>query len=415
MPTSAAKARILLKQGKARVLCTLPFTIQLTYATGETKQPIALGVDPGFDYVGLSACTVKKELYASETKLRYDVSELISDRAARRHTRRCRKTRYRPRRFNNRARLKQKGTLNPSLIHRINSIESCIDAACKLMPVTDIYIELTNFDIEKIRNPEISGSDYQMGPQFGFENTRQFVLHRDRFKCQICGCSFKTRKLEVHHLVSRTLKGDIPSNLVTLCDKCHKKLHEGKSKLRNFNVGFGKVESFRAATFMNIIKTRLPEQVQAAHPDIAVHKTYGYVTIVQRRLHHIIKTHCNDAYCIAGIFPKMRAATYYYQKQVRKHNRQIHKLNFIKGGRRKLQQSPYLTKGFRLYDKVRLPDGRVGFIFGRRATGSFNIRTLDGQTLNPAITCKKLKLLAKRRSFLIEQRPAILDPDTKQS
>ena len=45
MPCSPAKARLLLKEKKAIVVRRTPFTIQLTIATGESKQPVSLGVD----------------------------------------------------------------------------------------------------------------------------------------------------------------------------------------------------------------------------------------------------------------------------------------------------------------------------------------------------------------------------------
>ena len=47
MPCSPAKARLLLKEEKAAVIRRTPFTIQLTQATGETVQPVKLGVDTG--------------------------------------------------------------------------------------------------------------------------------------------------------------------------------------------------------------------------------------------------------------------------------------------------------------------------------------------------------------------------------
>ena len=57
MPCSPAKARLLLKEKKAIVKRRTPFTIQLTIATGEAKQPITLGVDSGYKHIGLSATT----------------------------------------------------------------------------------------------------------------------------------------------------------------------------------------------------------------------------------------------------------------------------------------------------------------------------------------------------------------------
>ena len=45
MPTTPGKARKLLKENRAKVAISNPFTIQLLYATGETKQPVRLGTD----------------------------------------------------------------------------------------------------------------------------------------------------------------------------------------------------------------------------------------------------------------------------------------------------------------------------------------------------------------------------------
>ena len=66
MPCSPARARHLLKAGKAVVRRRTPFTIQLRIATGETKQSVTLGVDAGAKHVGLSAATEKEEVFAPE-------------------------------------------------------------------------------------------------------------------------------------------------------------------------------------------------------------------------------------------------------------------------------------------------------------------------------------------------------------
>src|SRR5660398_205860 len=102
MPTTPRKAKQLSKEDKAKVIRRTPFTIQLEYATGETKQPIILGVDSGFLNVGLSATTDRKEVYSAEIKLRSDMVKLNSERKQYRRARRSRKTWYRPPRFLNR-------------------------------------------------------------------------------------------------------------------------------------------------------------------------------------------------------------------------------------------------------------------------------------------------------------------------
>ena len=95
MPCSPTRARKLLRDGKAEPVRRTPFVIQLRAATGETRQPINLGVDAGSKHVGLSAATAKEELFASEIELRQDVTDLMSGRSELRRGRRSRNTRYR--------------------------------------------------------------------------------------------------------------------------------------------------------------------------------------------------------------------------------------------------------------------------------------------------------------------------------
>ncbi|WP_230322555.1 MULTISPECIES: RRXRR domain-containing protein [Bacillus] len=52
MPCRNRKARLLLKQGKAKIAKYTPFTIQLLYATGETVQPVTIGSS----YKSVSLC-----------------------------------------------------------------------------------------------------------------------------------------------------------------------------------------------------------------------------------------------------------------------------------------------------------------------------------------------------------------------
>ena len=167
MPCSPAKARLLLKEKKAIVKRRTPFTIQLTIATGESKQPVTLGVYAGYKHVGLSASTEKAELYASEVELRQDVSDLLSARRALRQSRRNRKTRYRAPRFNNRLRTKRKGWLAPSVENRINAHLSRIEAVLRLLPVTKISVETASFDMQLLKNPDIAGKEYPEGEQLG--------------------------------------------------------------------------------------------------------------------------------------------------------------------------------------------------------------------------------------------------------
>ena len=399
MPCSPPKARKLLRAGKAVPVRRTPFVIQLTVPTGETKQPITLGVDAGYKHVGLSATTAKEELLASEVELRQDVTGLLSDRLALRRARRNRKTRYRAPRFDNRVRSKHKGWLAPSVENRIQAHISRIEAVCRVLPITKIVIETASFDIQKIKNPEVEGTDYQQGEQLGFWNVREYVLFRDGHVCQACKGRSKDLILNVHHIESRKTGGDAPGNLITLCEACHKAYHAGK--LKQFSPRRG--ASFRAETFMGIMRWTVLNRLRERHPELPVTNTYGYLTKHKRIVAGLPKTHCTDAFCIAGVLDAKRRGEYLFQKQTRRHNRQIHKLTILKGGVRKRHQAPYLVHGFRLFDKV-LSKGEVGFIFGRRSSGAFDVRRLNGTKISAGISYKNLSLLEKRKMFLTELR-----------
>lgn len=397
MPTrNHAKVRVLLKQGKAKVVKRTPFTIQLLYDSTNYTQPISLGVDAGSKVIGLSATTNTKELFASNITVRNDIVNLLSTRRQNRRTRRSHKTRYRQPRFNNRVSSKKQGWLAPSIQNKIETHLTCIKRVYDILPITNIVVEVASFDIQKIKNPSISGVEYQQGEQFNFWNIREYVLFRDGHTCQYCKGKSKDNILNVHHIESRKTGGNAPNNLITLCETCHTKYHKGLIKLpKTIKRGM----SFRDASFMGIMRWAFYNKLKTMYPNVSL--TYGYITKNTRINNHLPKDHYVDARCISGHPLATPLGIVYYQKKVRCHNRQIHKNTFLKGGIRKRNQAPYLVKGFRLFDKV-LYQGQECFIFGRRSTGRMDIRLLDGTHINASVGFKKLKLLEPRSNYLVE-------------
>jgi N6-L-threonylcarbamoyladenine synthase len=159
MPTeNHAKVRVLLKQGKAKVVNRCPFTIQLLYSSTHYTQKVTLGVDSGSKHIGLSATTENKVLFEADVELRNDIVNLLSTRRELRCSRRNRKTRYRKPRFNNRRR--KEGWLAPSVRHKVDSHITMIAKVHKILPISEIIVEVASFDIQKIKNPSISGTDY---------------------------------------------------------------------------------------------------------------------------------------------------------------------------------------------------------------------------------------------------------------
>ena len=211
----------------------------------------------------------------------------------------------------------------------------------------------------------------------------------------------------MHHLESRRVGGDAPDNLVTLCTACHDKLHKGIIMVADIKKR--KRRSTRDTTFMGIMRMTLLRRLWEQLP-VPVVETRGYITKATReKLLVLPKSHTNDALAIAHgpqgfraeYLPNIRQADRLYTiRPVRHHNRQLHKATILKGGVRKTNQAEKYICGFRLYDKV-LYNGIECFVWGRRTSGSFLLRQLNGEKVKDGVSYKHLKLLERSQSYLV--------------
>ncbi len=404
MPCSPRKARLLLKQGKARVMKMVPFTLQLLYGSSGYKQEVSVGIDAGTHHIGVSAATRQSALFEAEVLPRTDMQELLAIRRQFRRARRNRKTRYRKARFLNRK--KAQGWLAPSVQHKVEGHLKTIRLVHQILPVCRTTIEVAQFDLQKIRHPEIEGKEYQMGPQAGFWNVREYVLFRDQHRCQWCQGKSKDPILNVHHIETRKTGGDSPDNLITLCQTCHHELHRTHQEHRIER----KSRGLRDATHMGMIRWRIYQQTKALFPN--VHLTYGYITKRTRITHGLEKSHLVDARCISQHPLAKSDGTWYLFKQVRRNNRQLHKATIRKGGKRQRNIAPREVHGFRLFDCVKY-QGTCCFVFGRRSSGYFDLRSLDGTRVSASASYKKLAVVQRATACLVERRAALPSPGLK--
>jgi hypothetical protein len=408
MPTSrGGRVRWLLKTGKAKVVRTIPFTIQLLEEGRKYyTQEISLGIKLGSKEMGLSATSEKEELFCASIKLRTDIVDLLSTRRELRRARRGR-LRHRKARFNNRKSKKQ-GWIAPSILNKIQFHVKVVEFIHKILPITGITLERCAFDIQKIQNPGISGVQYQNGPQKDFWNVREYVLFRDNHICQHCHGRSGDKILNVHHIESRKTGGNSPGNLITLCETCHKDYHNGKIVL-----SFKRGKSFKDLAYLNIMKDRLYQELFKRFGFIYV--TYGYQTKHDRILKGLSKSPEIDAYVISRQdSTSTLSETLYIMRQVRRHNRQLYRSKISKGGKLKKNQARYKVFGYRLNDVVKY-QGEKYYIGGRRERGYFNIRSLEGDRKQD-IFYKKLRFMYEaRRLFMYNQRRNItpIPPITK--
>lgn len=402
MPCSNVIARILLKQGKAKVKRRCPFTIKLTYETTMYTQNLTLGVDTGSGTIGNAVSDDKGNIvYMSEVVIRNDITEKMTQRSKYRRNRRNRKTRYRKARFLNRKNSIKTDRFSPTMISKLYSHIKEIEYIKSILPITKMVFETGQFDMHLMKNPLLALASvkhwgYQKGLNYGFENTKAMVLNRDNYTCQYCKGKHKDSKLEVHHIVFRSQGGsDEQANLITLCHTCHKSLHDGKI---NPKFKGKKKDTLRHATQMNCIR----KQLLRAYPNAI--ETFGYVTKTNRMQLGVSKEHYYDACTIATQGEAFNVNSKLYKKKcVSKGDYQQ-----TKGVRSEQRLTTGKIDGFRKFDKVKY-FGKEYFIKGRMSTGyailmDINGNKIDFSTMPKGFKTPKmvnLKRLEARKTWMV--------------
>ena len=408
MPTKRlGKVYRLLKNNKAHIVNYEPFTVQLDY---EPKthiiQPMTLGVDSGAIHSGYSVANEHREYYSAEVVARDNISKNLSDKNMYRRNRRSRKTRYRKPRFNNRKN-KKKGWLPPSLEQKVNVQLHEIDHLHRYFPINNIIIEVAEFDIQKIKNPDISGKEYQQGTLSGY-NIRNYLLEKHGRKCFYCGKAVSD--FEVEHMLPKSKGGSNRiDNLTLSCHDCNQKkgtltaeefitqiLTPRKAALKVKQLPAEK-RLFNYMAHMNATRWALYNTINDKYP--SVQTTYGYITKYNRIQADLPKAHHIDAKCITGFSTVPSFDTTVVKVKMRRHNRQLHRATFSKGHIRKAASLPKVMYGFQLYDIVMYNQHRY-YIKGRRSRGSFALVSVEGLP-DTSRNYNKLTQLAHTNAYLI--------------
>ena len=276
MPTSRlGMVRRWLKTGQAKWFGNSRNTIQFVRPVTTNTQDLTLGVDAGF-HLGLSVVGNNREYYASES-LKKSEKDRITSRRELRRTRRNR-LRYRKARFDNRRR--KDGWLAPSIQHRLDFTIKEIKRLYMFLPITNLVVEVTPFDNQKLANPNIKPWKYTQGKMHGFKTIKDYLLARDNYRDALDGKQYPASKLRVHHLVQRKDGGtNQPDNLVLLSDINHNQANHNNGVLAKLRQKYG-----------------------------------------------IGKSHLNDAFIIAGgTDVTLRTSNVYLRQKLRNNNRSLQK------------------------------------------------------------------------------------------
>ena len=303
-PCHEARARKLLKAGRAAVWKRYPFTIRLKdrFAAESVTHEHRLKIDPGSKTTGIAIVQAQtnRVVWAGELTHRgQQIRDALLRRRQLRHSRRQRKTRYRPARFDNRRR--PAGWLAPSLAHRVLTTDTWVRRLMRLCPIRAISMELVRFDTHLMQNPEISGVEYQQGTLAGYE-IREYLLHKWGRTCVYCGKS--NLPLQIEHLIPRIRGGsNRVSNLTLACGDRNQRKGDRTAAEFGFPHLMAQARApLKDAAAVNSVRWALYRRLLATGLDVEV-GTGGRTKFNRTRLGWD-KSHWRDAACVGASTPE---------------------------------------------------------------------------------------------------------------
>lgn len=391
MPTTrGGHVRHLLKNQKARVVRTKPFTIQLLYETNDVVQPLYLGIDPGRTNIGVAVVKANgTAVFTAHLESRNkEIPKLMQDRkkarrARRTNGRRCRRQRRakangtiskkcvkqdtaqngsvskrakkigiikrhlpgckkdvlcigiksKEAKYTNRTR--PEGWLTPTANQLLQTHINLVKKIQKFLPISDVVLEVNKFAFMRLDNPDIPDIQkwqYRQGPLYQKGSLENAVSEMQEHHCLFCEKPID----HYHHVVPKSENGsNTIDNIVGLCAEHHNLVHKDaawQKKLAKEKVGLNK--KYGALSVLNQIIPALTKKLSVLFPR-HFFATTGKSTHDYRESHSVSKDHWLDAYCIAcSVLPSnvcdsnINNHVPYELKQFRRHDRRaLHKEN----------------------------------------------------------------------------------------
>ncbi len=391
MPCHPARARQMLREGRAMIHRAAPLVIRLKDRTEGETQAVRLKLDPGSKTTGIALVRQAPSgdlavLNLMELAHRgRQISEALTARRSMRRRRRG-NLRYRAPRFLNRGN-KSQGWIAPSLLHRVDTAMTWVRRLQRWAPIAAISSELVRFDTQALDNPDIEGAQYQQGTLAGYE-VREYLLEKWGRACAYCAA--KDIPLQIEHIQPKARGGSNRiSNLTLACRCCNeaKAAQPIEAFLARKPDLLGRIlaqakRPLKDAAAVNATRWVLAQRLQAS--GLPLEMASGGRTKFNRSRLQVPKTHALDAACV-GAFGNLlhwQQPTLHIQCMGRGSYKRtlLTKHGFPRGYIMRRKQ----VHGFQTGDlvKAQVPQGKkAGTYKGRvavRATGSFNIKTGNG-------------------------------------
>lgn len=413
-----ARARKLLREGKAAIYRKAPFTIILKRKVAEPpKQDYRLKIDYGSRHTGLAILKGEDVCWLGQLEHRTDIQKNLLQRRGYRRRRRTANLRYRKPRFLNRAR--PEGWLPPSLRSRVDNIQTFVSRLTRLVPLGAISYENVKFDTQLLQNPDICGTQYQQGTLAGYE-VREYLLEKFQRKCVYCGID--NVPLEVEHLTPRSRGGsNRVGNLAIACHACN----QAKGNMTAEEFGFPEVrkqaeQPLKDAAVVTATRWAVYQVLESF--GLSLECGTGGRTKLNRVAFDLPKEHYYDAVCIGASTPDsfhVRTNSVQFIKAVGRGSHQRTNVNASGFPRGYFAQQKRFY-GFQTGDLVKaiIPKGKKAGVYvgtvACRKTGSFDIKTKAGRV--QGLNHKYFTLIQRANGYqyFTERSCAISSPHLKK-
>ncbi len=271
---------------------------------------------------------------------------------------------------------------------------------------------------------------------------KQYLLTVNKHKCAYCGGLSDDHILQIEHIYPKSKGGtDKVNNLTISCRICNdakdsltldqwerilrsspSEINEKRLKSIPALKRQSKLKGFQYSALTQSYKNYLLAELRK---DFRVEVTFGAKTKYYRNQLGLPKSQINDALIIASEGNPFEMPQYYIlERQIKK--RYPH--DYISPPKKGQPIVKYKRKaemfGFRLWERVKCNHAKsnqrlrlmaklgkvIGYIQGRRNSGSFAIASLEGDLLIGGISYKKLELMQQANSSYIKERRAAFLP-----
>lgn len=210
----------------------------------------------------------------------------------------------------------RKGFVPPSIRAKKDAVLRVVRVLMRYLPITEATVQIGQFDLQALVNPDITGAEYQQGPGAGYHNRKAALIwlygrHEETKaglvvhpRCVFCGR--EDVAVQVAHIQPRSRQGTLAwGNIVPACRECNERMGNRTPKEARMTFKIAPVRNpLEAAAFRYAAAASAGrEYLLAGLRDLGltVRITYGTYTAYFRKVLGWPKSYTADAAVVAAM------------------------------------------------------------------------------------------------------------------